>query len=68
MDQRVDSLRPQTTTLKPHAPTWTQLSFLGLLGPTLRTLSPLQVLCFLVPFIIPLPIMGLGLFAGALQP
>ena len=28
--------------------------------------SPLQikVLCFLVPFVIPLPIMGLGLFAG----
>ena len=23
-----------------------------------------QVLCFLVPFVIPLPIMGLGLFAG----
>lgn len=25
------------------------------------------VLCFLVPFIIPLPIMGLGLFAGSIQ-
>ncbi|OLQ04732.1 ATP synthase subunit a, chloroplastic [Symbiodinium microadriaticum] len=27
----------------------------------------LTVLCFLVPFIIPLPIMGLGLFAGSIQ-
>ncbi|CAE7899770.1 atpI, partial [Symbiodinium sp. KB8] len=26
-----------------------------------------SVLCFLVPFIIPLPIMGLGLFAGSIQ-
>jgi len=25
------------------------------------------VLCFLVPFVIPLPIMGLGLFAGSIQ-
>ena len=27
-------------------------------------LAPPEVLCFLVPFVIPLPIMGLGLFAG----
>ena len=38
--------------------------FFWLLETFSRNMSRVEVLCFLVPFVIPLPIMGLGLFAG----